>query len=103
MLNPAWRIVASIGLFMAIAVAMANAQDRPVRVRGMIERVDGAIYVIKAKEGNELKLTLAENVPVSAVVKASLADAKVGTYVGIATLPQADGTQKALEVLIFPE
>src|SRR5262249_48390186 len=88
---------------LAIAVALVNAQDRPVRVRGTIERVDGDVYVVKAREGNQVKLTLADNAPVSAVVKASLGDVKAGSYVGIATLPQADGTQKALEVLILPE
>lgn len=103
MLSSALRIVAAAGLATVLAVPLANAQDKPVRVRGTIERVEGNIYVIKAKGGSELKLTLAENAPVSAVVKASLADAKVGTYVGIATLPQADGSQRALEVLIFPE
>ena len=103
MQNFALRIVASVGLFMVFALAMADAQDRPVRVRGVIERVEGDIYVVKAREGNELKLTLAPNAGVSAIVKATLADAKVGSYVGIATLPQADGTQKALEVLILPE
>jgi hypothetical protein len=103
MLNPALRIVAAIVLFTALGVPIAKAQDKPVRVRGTIERVEGDIYVIKAKGGNEFKVTLAANAPVAAVVKASLADAKVGSYVGIATLPQADGTQRALEVLIFPE
>jgi hypothetical protein len=103
MLNSTLRIVAAAGLAMVLAVPIASAQDKPVRVRGTIDRVEGNIYVIKTKEGSELKLTLAENAPVSAVVKASLADAKVGTYVGIATLPQADGSQRALEVLIFPE
>jgi hypothetical protein len=103
MLNPALRIVVSIGLFAAIAVALVHAQDRPVRVRGAIEAVDGEIFVVKAKTGDQLKLTVAAGATVAAIVKASLADAKVGSYVGIATLPQADGTQKALEVLVFPE
>lgn len=103
MLNPALRIVAAIVLFTALAPPMVNAQDKPVRVRGTIERVEGDIYVIKAKSGNEFKLTLAANGAVAAVIRASLADAKAGSYVGIATLPQADGSQRALEVLIFPE
>jgi hypothetical protein len=103
MLNPALRIVAAIVVFTALAPPVANAEDKPVRVRGTIERVEGDIYVIKAKGGNEFKLTLAANAPVAAVIRASLADAKVGSYVGIATLPQADGSQRALEVLIFPE
>jgi hypothetical protein len=103
MLNPALRIFAAVVLFTALAPPMVKAQDKTVRVRGTIERVEGDVYVIKAKGGNEFKLTLAANAPVAAVIKASLADAKAGSYVGIATLPQADGSQRALEVLIFPE
>jgi len=47
--------------------------------------------------------SLAEKAGVSAVVAATLADIKPGTYVGIAAMPQADGSQRALEVLLFPE
>ena len=95
-------LLALVGVMFALAMPMAYAQDKPVRVRGTIERVEGGVYVVKAKSG-ELKITLADNASVSAVVKASLGDVKPGSYVGIASLPQADGTQKALELLIFPE
>src|SRR5215472_7963130 len=95
--------LASIGVMFALAAPMAYAQDKPVRVRGTIERVEGGIYVVKAKDGKELKISLADNATVSAVVKASLSDVKAGSYVGIASLPQADGGQKALELLVFPE
>jgi len=37
------------------------------------------------------------------VVKASMADIKENTFLGSAAMPQPDGTQKALEVHIFPE
>jgi hypothetical protein len=82
---------------------MASAQDKPVRVRGTIDRIEGDVYVVKAKGGGELKVTLADKAPVTVVIKASLGDVKQGSYVDIATLPQADGSQRALEVLIFPE
>jgi hypothetical protein len=39
----------------------------------------------------------------TAIVKASLADVKAGTYVGITGMPQPDGTQRAVEIHIFPE
>jgi hypothetical protein len=96
-------LLALVGVMFALAMPAVYAQDKPVRVRGTIERVDGGVYVVKAKGGIELKITLADNAPVSAVVKASLSDVKPGSYVGIASLPQADGGQKALELLIFPE
>jgi len=92
-----------VGLVVVLAQPIANAQDKPVRVRGTIDRVEGNVYVVKARGGDELKVTLAEKAPITAVVEASLADVKQGAYVGIATLPQADGSQRALEVLIFPE
>jgi hypothetical protein len=53
--------------------------------------------------GAELKLTLAPNVAVVSLIQASLADIKQGSYVGVAGMPLPDGTQRALEVHIFPE
>ena len=81
----------------------AAAQDQPVRVRGSIERVEGDTYVVKTRAGSELKVKLPDNVMVVALIKASLADIKQGSYVGVAGMPQPDGSQKALEVHIFPE
>jgi hypothetical protein len=80
----------------------ALAQDT-VRVRGTIERVDGSIYVIKARDGAELKVALADNAQIAGVVKASLSDIKQGSFVGVTAMPQPDGSQSALEVHIFPE
>jgi hypothetical protein len=59
--------------------------------------------VVKARSGSEVKVKLPDNVMVVALTKASLSDIKQGSYVGIAGMPQADGSQKALEVHIFPE
>jgi Domain of unknown function (DUF5666) len=80
----------------------AGAQDT-VRVRGTIDRVEGPIYVVKARDGTEMKVALAENGLVVALVKASLADIKQGSFVGATGMPQPDGSQKAIEVHIFPE
>jgi len=97
------RVFGLAGLFVAGLLPIATAQEPPVRVRGTIERVDGDVYVVKARGGTELKVKLADNATVVALTKASLADIKQGSYVGVAGLPQADGSQKALEVHIFPE
>ena len=96
------RIAAIIALLLAAAPTV-NAQDAPVRVRGTIERLEGDIYVIKARSGGELKVKLPDNVMVVALTKASLADIKQGSYIGVSGMPQPDGSQKALEVHIFPE
>src|SRR5215216_632349 len=72
-------------------------------MRGTIDRVEGDTYLVKARNGGELKVQLPDNVMIVALTKASLADIKQGSYVGVAGMPQADGSQKALEVHIFPE
>ena len=74
-----------------------------MRVRGTIERAEGDTYFVKSRDGAELRLKLAPKASVVALIQASLADIKQGSYVGVAAMPLADGSQKALEVHIFPE
>ncbi|MBV8330665.1 MAG: hypothetical protein JOZ61_09395, partial [Verrucomicrobia bacterium] len=95
--------VALGGLAMMLpGIAPALAQDT-VRVRGTIERIDGSTYVVKTRDGAELKVAVADNPQIAGVVKASLSDIKQGSFVGITAMPRADGSQSALEVHIFPE
>ena len=89
-------------LMMASGIATARAQDA-IRIRGTIEGVDGSTYVVKARDGAELKVALADNPQIASIVKASLSDIKQGTFVGVTAMPKADGSQSALEVHIFPE
>jgi hypothetical protein len=93
-----------IGLVAIVAAPMAWAQDPPsVRVRGTIERVEGPVYVVKARDGAELKLTVAAKPSIATLVKASLADIKQGSFVGVTSMPRTDGSLSALEVHIFAE
>jgi hypothetical protein len=96
------RVVSAAFLGLALAAGAASAQQS-VRVRGTIEKLDGNVLRVKATDGAELQITLTDNVQVVGVDKASLADIKPGSFVGSAAMPQPDGTQKALEVHIFPE
>jgi hypothetical protein len=101
---PVHRWLWAIGLAMLVAAPLGSAQEAPsVRVRGTIERADGQNLVVKSRNGDELKVTLADNARIVGIVKASLADIKPGSFVGITGMPQPDGTQRALEVHIFPE
>jgi hypothetical protein len=93
--------IALAGAIIAASCAAATAQT--LRVRGTIEKADGNVLTLKSSDGAELKLTLTENAMIVAVVKASMADIKEGTFLGSAAMPQPDGSQKALEVHIFPE
>jgi hypothetical protein len=95
-------VLAVIALFLP-ALPQGVAQDAPVRVRGTIDRIDGDTYVVKARGGGELKVKLADKGMVVALAPATLLDIKQGSYVGVSAMPQADGSQRALEVHIFPE
>ena len=68
----------------------APAQQAPVRVRGEIEKVDGNTLTVKVRDGNVLTIAVPDNV--MAMVKASLADIKPNSYIGVTADPQADGT-----------
>jgi hypothetical protein len=85
-----------------ISVSPASAQET-VRVRGTIERVEGPVLVVKNRDGAEVKLTMTDNPLYVAIVKATMADIKPGMFVGSAGMMQPDGSQKAIEVHIFPE
>ena len=96
------RMLIAAALLAAAGVISAPAQQT-MRVTGTIEKVDGDKVVVKSNDGADVTLTLAANAMIVAVVKASLADIKTGDFVGSAAMPQADGSQKALEVHIFAE
>ena len=73
------------------------------RVRGTIEKLDGDTLAVKTNDGHAMRIKLADNARIVGVAKASLADIKPGSFIGSAAIPQPDGSQKALEVHIFPE
>jgi hypothetical protein len=89
-------------LLMAASIAAAQA-PQTARLRGVIENVDGKTVTAKSDKGEQLKLNLADKVLVVEVVKASMADIKPGSFIGSGAMPQPDGSQKAIEVHIFPE
>ena len=93
---------AGLGLLPVTSATWAQ-QPPPVRLRGIIEAVDGNVVTVKAAGGVDAKVMLADKAVIIAVVKATLAEIKEGTFLGSAAIPQADGTQKAVEVHIFPE
>jgi len=86
-----------IALFFAIA---AQAQQ-PGRIRGQIEKVDGATYVLKARDGTMLNVKLADDAGVSALERASLADIKNDTFIGIDGMPKPDDSIEAFSIHIF--
>ena len=93
------------GAVLAVALAATSVlaqQAQTQRVMGTISGVDGNTLVVKTKDA-ELKVNVTDNVAVFGVVRAALADLKKGEFVGVGAMPQPDGSQKAIRVMIFAE
>jgi hypothetical protein len=85
------------------AFALAQKAPVPTRVRGSIETVNGDVLTVKSRSGEDVKLHMTTDMTVVGIVKASLSDIKIGSFVGATTVSGPDGEPKAVEVHIFPE
>jgi hypothetical protein len=94
---------AAIGLVSMLTLASASvfAAAGSGRIRGEIVQADGPMLSVKTRDGAMLKVKVADDVRVSALVKASLADINSDTFIGIAGMPQADGSIAAFSIHIF--
>jgi hypothetical protein len=98
------RILTATALVTALAASAGYAQQQQTqRLAGTIEKVDGSTIFAKGRDGSAITLKVPDNVVVTAVLKATVADIKPGAYIGSGATPQADGSQKAVEVHIFAE
>src|SRR5262245_50089378 len=92
----------ALALLLLGTVAMAQT-PQTMRLRGVVEKVDGQAVMARSDKGEQLRLNLADKILVVEVVKSSMADIKQGSFIGSGAMPQPDGSQKAIEVHIFPE
>jgi hypothetical protein len=88
----------------AAAPGLATAQQaKTVRLRGTIEALSDSKLTLLERSGQRMELALAPNWTVTEVFPVNLEDVKAGSFVGVGGLPQPDGRQKAIAVLLFPE
>lgn len=94
-------LILVLGLLVATP-ALAQTPT-PVRIRGAIVSVDASSMLVKSREGATLKVALADNLGVNAVVPIALNAVDPGKFIGAAAMKMPDGTMRALEILVFPE
>jgi len=94
-------LVGLLSLFLAATVAAQAAPTQ--RIRGDVIALGGLNLQVKSRSGETLSVKLAEAYTVTAVVKIGVERIVPGAFVGAASMPQPDGTQRAIEVLLFPE
>jgi hypothetical protein len=98
------RALSLPALSLVLICSQAFAQPAQTRrIRGTIEGLDGNVLMVKARDGTDVKIKLADNWSVISYTKAQISDIKVGTFIGVGGTPQADGSQRAVSINIFPE
>jgi hypothetical protein len=101
--HAAGRKVLVLGALLMMTAGAAYAETTPVRVRGTVVSLDGNKLVVHPKTGDNITVMLNDNFGAVAVVKASMADIKEGTFIGTATVTQPDSSLKSVEVVVFPD
>jgi hypothetical protein len=98
-----WKMTRALGAaaMALILAATAALAQQPGGIRGQIETVDGAMLALKTRDGSTLNVKVADDARVAALVKATLADIKADSFIGIAGVPQPDGSIQAFSIHIF--
>src|ERR1035441_3504947 len=99
-MNMPRRLISAL-TFAVLFTASAAFAQQPGRIRGQIEKVDGAMLSLKTRDGSMLNVKVADDARVSALVKASISDIKKDSFIGIAGVPEADGSIKAYSIHMF--
>jgi hypothetical protein len=89
--------------FSTLPALAQNSAGTPARVRGTVATLDGLTLVVDARGGGQVSIMLSADTPVRGIVKASLADIKENSFVGIAAKTGPGGKLEAEEVVVFPE
>lgn len=97
-------------LCLAAAVALAtmapvvvSAQPTAVRIRGTVQAVTETTLTVKDRSGEVVQLQLPATLVVNELYPIAMADIKPGSFIGTAAMPQADGSRRAVAVMVFPE
>lgn len=97
------RHLLSLLLVALVTLVPAAWAQQPVRLRATVQALDATSITVKSREGEVVTLALPAELVVTEVYPIDIAEIKPGSYIGAASMPQADGTLEALEVVVFPE
>jgi hypothetical protein len=96
------QVLTAAALTAVLAVPALAQNPAAVKVKGKIEAADASSITVKTSDG-VTKVGFTDKTKVLTIGKGTLADIKKGSYVGVGAMPQADGSQKAIRVMIFAE
>lgn len=96
------RLCLAVVVLLGAVATTAGAQEQTVRLHGTIAAIDGNVITVTTATGSA-RVALADKVRVNLEEPADLGSIKTGDFIGSGAVPEADGTQRAVEVHIFAE
>lgn len=96
------RAFAAAAIAFGLTVTAAFAQQ-PTRIRGQIEKIDGAVMTIKTRDGQTVMVKLADGARLATLSKITLADIQPNSFIGVAGMPRPDGSVEAFSIHTLPE
>jgi len=94
------RALAPMVLLGLSIFALAAPTAKPTIVRGTVAKVSGKEVDLKTANG-EVRVKLSQPFRVYARVPGSLAEVKNSSFVGVTSVKQPDGTERATEIHVF--
>jgi len=95
--------IALPALALAFVIAANVTAQEPVRVRGVVQALEGQTLVVATPSDGVVRLALTDTTGINGVEKRSLADITDNAFIGTTAVKDRDGRWRATEVHIFPE
>ena len=80
----------------------SSASTSSDHVRGTVQSLDGQVLTVATSTGS-VRVELAASTHVATVVQSDRAQLTDGSFLGITSVTQPDGSERAVEVHVFPE
>jgi len=88
---------------LTLTSGFADVRQSPVlRVRGMIESINGDLLIVKKTDGHNVTMKMTPSAAITGVEEIAMSDIAPGAYIGVTSVADAQGNQKATEVHLFP-
>jgi Domain of unknown function (DUF5666) len=102
------RRLAVLSAFFCTAVLLpacgnkSSESTSPDHIRGTVQRLDGQLLTVATSTGS-VRVQLTQPTQITTVVQSDREHITDGSFVGITSVAQPDGAQRAVEVHVFPE
>jgi hypothetical protein len=84
------------------ACSKPSPSSQPEHVRGTIQSLDGQVLTVATSAGS-VRLQMAPSTVIATLIQSDRAHLTDGSFLGITSVAEPDGSRRAVEVHVFPE